>query len=480
MRGRVRKPHGRHGSGVVWPDTALGTTAGVSEVFGSRPFAAHIPTVGYDYDFHRGVDFALAAGDTVHSPLAGSIIRVHRTHFGWETATQLNHWTEVDASSAAVFSRVAPSTLRVVGSRVGSKTFAQSAKWYPLQERIVFASEIDVRFKLTSIPTMAAGRVGVGFWNPLTDQYAAIEFDGTNAVAVGVDADGNLGVNGTSEACPSAVWFRVRYSGTDLTFSWSVDGETWDLVATESAPNYSDVRPVYAPVLYWRSTDTDAATVTVDVDFLGWYHADTIARFGNWLEVATATSKFALYHFQDIDVDPGDHVEAGELLGLVGSTGYDDRSGAVQTPHCHLEYVPNAKYSYSNDESTNPIAPGIMPRANVSNNVTVTRSSANDPDGVACHRLRIQVARADQDFDLNYVTLVGNLEAGAINLNARTGLNADNDVPKSGGVYIVPVAFDGDSTEYEVSVYFSKALFGTTFVFAEVQDTAGNVLWSEG
>jgi hypothetical protein len=75
-------------------------------------------------------------------------------------------------------------------------------------------------------------------------------------------------------------------------------------------------------------------------------------------------------------------------------------------------------------------------------------------------------------------TLTGNLTTRTINFDTRAGLNADNDVPKEAGVYIVADTFNDESPTLRIWVYFSIAVVGT-FVSASVADTAGTALWSE-
>jgi hypothetical protein len=475
-------------SGVVWPDTGTGTTSTVKDVYGSRPFTPHIATVGYDHDLHVGVDMDLSPGDTLYAPSGGAIIRLHRTHYGWETAQQLTYWAEDDdsAGAGATWSRVNPSTLRIVGTRGGSKTFPNVAKYYHQTERafVTKISSVDdweIRLRLAST-TAITGKLGFCLHSTATDQYVGMEWDGANATAVGARSGGALTSHGTNLAVTTETWLRVQYTASTDTLSWDVssDATTWTNVASQTTQTFTDgSRPIWVPTLYWRSTDTNAATATIDIESFAWFDGNGIGRFGNWLMIGKDGEKYPMMHFQDINVSLGDIVEAGQSVGVAGLTGFDTRSGQVVTEHAHIEYHANSKAIYAKEEALNPLAPGILPRTNVSNNVTVTRSTANDPDAVACWRLRVQVARADQDFDLNSVTLTGDLATRTINWQTRAGLNADVDIPKHDGVYVVPEDFNANSSEYEVSFYFSKAVVGTSFTSASVLDTAGTVLWSE-
>lgn len=470
--------------GIVWPDTGNSTPTAIKDVFGSRPFAAHIATVGYDYDMHRGVDVDLDAGDPMYCPRGGNIIRLHRSHFGWETATQLNYWTTDDdsAGSGATWARVAPSTLRMTGTRGGSKTFPNVAKYQQTgstARAYVTTDDWEIRVKLAAT-TAITGKFGFCLMSDATGQYIGMEWDGANATAVGARSGGALTAHGTSGASTTQPWLRVQQASGTLSWDVSADAVTWTNIASQAAQTMTDgSRPIWIPTLYWRATDSNAATAQVDVDYFGWYDGNGIGRFGNWIAVGHDSGKFVMMHFQDIAVEVGDVVEAGQLVGYAGLTGFDTRSGQIQAEHCHLEYHANSNPLYDNDNALNPLAPGILPRTNVSNNVSVTRTTANDPDGVSCWRLQIVVTRADQDFDLNEVSLTANTTSRTVNWNTRSGLNADNDIPKQAGVYIVPVDFTEASSTYEVSFYFSKAVVGSTFTSAYVKDTAGTTLWSE-
>ena len=109
--------------------------------------------------------------------------------------------------------------------------------------------------------------------------------------------------------------------------------------------------------------------------------------------------------------------------------------------------------------------------------VTVT-VAANDPDAVDSHRLTITVTRADQDFDMNSITMVGNTTSRTINFNTRAGLNADEDIPKQSGMYMVPASFDENSATFVLVVYANKSVVGSTWVSGSILDTAGTTLWS--
>lgn len=482
MIGRRRPARQGLNNGIVWPDSGTGTPSDVRDIFGPRPFAAHIPTVGYDYDFHRGVDVVLNAGDPLRAAFGGSVTRLHYTHFGWETDGQLDQWTEDDGAGAATFTRVG-SALRIVGSRIGAQTFPNVAAWKAVRERVVInnGEGWEIRFQLVASAVLAAGQVGFGLLDEDTGEYVALEYNGADATALGAGSGGPFAASGTTLAVTTETWFRIRLTGTTLSWAVSTNASSWTNIATQASPTWtSQVTAVFRPLLYWRSTDTDAATETIDVEFIGWNDPLTIDRFGNWLTIAGDDERIVMMHFQDFDVALGDVVEAGQVLGRAGLTGFDDRSGVINQPHVHLEYIENSDYSYFNDEPVNPLGPGILPRADTTANVTVTRSSETDPDAVDSWRLRIQVARDDQDFDLNTITLTGNLATRTINWNTRSGLNADNDIPLEAGVYLVPEDFNEADTTYEVSVYFHKSVVGTSFVSAQVLDTAGAVLWSEG
>jgi murein DD-endopeptidase MepM/ murein hydrolase activator NlpD len=54
--------------------------------------------------------------------------------------------------------------------------------------------------------------------------------------------------------------------------------------------------------------------------------------YGNAIELAHADGTSTLYaHASEVEVTPGEHVAAGEIIGLVGQT------GRTTGPHLHLE-----------------------------------------------------------------------------------------------------------------------------------------------
>lgn len=477
----VRRYRNAESNGYVYPDSGNATpAANVGDIFAPRPFSPHIATTGYDYDFHRGLDIVRAIGDPVYAPCGGTIIRLHRSHFGFETDSQLAYWAEDQDGgvSPATFVRSA-SNLIITGTRGDVGAFPSVAKYKAAVDRVALATQFEFRVALGTVGVLAAGRFGFAILDEATNEYIGLEWNGTNAYSLGVGSGGPVASHGTSLAVTTEDWLRFALDSGTLTWDVSNDATTWTNIDSEAMPAFTSTRKDFVPLLYWRSTDVGAPAVAISVDAAYWRDDDGIGRFGNWIFLQRASKKFCLVHFRELDVEVGDVVEAGQVLGTAGATGFDSRSGPVLDAHAHLEYIPNASTLYNNDEPTNPLAPGVLPRANVSSNVAVTRSEENDPDGAASWRLRIVVARAANDFDVNEVSLTGNLATRAINFNTRAGLNADNDIPKDAGVYIVPVTFDSSSTEYEMSIYFNKATVGNAFTSAFVKDTEGVTLWSE-
>jgi len=460
-------------SGMSWPvDSPV-----IAAVFGPRDFPAH----ANNYDYHPGIDFHADAGTPVYAPISGAVIRSHYTCFDWTDASHLAQFEEVDSASSAAWAIVG-TALRLTASRVGSQTFPTNvAHLRPVRERMAItgAAATDdwvIEVQLAAAPSVVGG-VGIAVVNADRSQYVAIEYDGTTITCRGVDSGGALTNNGTTSAQASKTWLRLEYTQATDTLRWrhSTDGETWTTVATEATHAFTNgAVPLWAPILYWRSGDTDAGTYSIDVEQFNWTPPESIGRFGNWYTIASPGRKVILAHFGAL-LKLGGFVSPGDLIGYVGNSGFDATSGRIVTPHLHMEYVLNNKSDYSRAESINPLGVGLLPRANVSNNVSVIRTEENDPEAVASHKLAITVARADNDFDLNTITLVGSLATRTINLNTRAGLNADVDEPLEAGVRLVPGAFDEESASYPLDAYFHTSVLGTFTSYA-LGDTAGTSL----
>ncbi len=480
----------QNGSGVVWPIT--GTTTldrNITDVFGPRPFAPHVPTVGYDYDFHRGVDVTANNGDTLYSPINGFITRKHYTHFFWEHEDQLNEFTEVDTSSALTASiDTGDDKLDLVSSGVGTQTFLTAAHLRTTALFDIDSDDADIQIKFETPPTgHTSGYWGIAFYDDVEDEYAYMEFRNDGAP----NAEILSRVVGTSTSSLSTtnlasfsgnVWLRILHDVSDsqMEFYYSTDGESWtNTVNVGSSGVWTRSGfPAFRGVIYWRSTSA-SGTGAAEVDFFGAIDNNTIGRFGNWVMIQKADEKWLMMHMGHLFVNIGDSVVAGDRIGTVSKTGFDDRSGRILTQHIHFEYIQNNSYFYDNDDPVNPLGIGIFPRDNVNDNVSVVRTTENDPNGDTSWKLRITIDREDQDFDFNQVSLTGNLATRTVNFNTRSGLNTDTDVPDENGVYIVAQDFDTDSTSYVVDFFFQKSVVGTTFTSAEIRDTAGTVVWSE-
>jgi hypothetical protein len=481
LKGPTIKNRG-DGSGRVWPDSGSSTTSDVLDIFAPRPFSPHISTIGYDYDFHRGIDVTAASGVSIYSPQVGSVQRWHYTHFGWEADSQLDQWTEIDPNTSVTFARSGDTNLRVTGSRVGSQTFPTDAgRFQAYRERVqITADEWELRLKLAAV-SGTNGQLGFGLLDPDTDELVSMEYDGTTITARHVDSVAASNGDGDTEVISNQNWLRIRYDGSSYIY-WErgIDQYNWTAVTSGTTGTYTSLTPKFAPVIYWRSTDSDATPDTVDIDFFGWFSDQTIPRFGNWLMIQNLDTRIMITHMREILVEQGDFIyTAGEVIGTAGATGFDSLSGPILSPHIHLEFLSGNNYTYANDDPVNPLGVGNLPRPDATNNVSVIRTTADDPDTVDSWKLAITVTRANQDFDVNVITLTGNLATRTVNFNTRAGLNANNDIPKNDGVYMVPDDFNASSPSYTLDVYFNKSVVGTTFTSYSIQDNLGTVLASE-
>ncbi|MBK9073277.1 MAG: M23 family metallopeptidase [Myxococcales bacterium] len=467
-------------SGMVWPDSGTDTPSSISDVFGGRPYAEHIDTVGYDYDMHRGVDVPLNEGDDFRSPITGRVARVHRSHFRFRTDYYQRYWTEDDDGYGTSWAFNNPGVL-MTGTRGGSTSWPTVDKYQNFSEKVnLTAGQWEFRVKLAAGQGTINGAFGFGMFDPVSSEYIMLEWDGTNVRFLGTYSGGNLSNHNTTAAVTSGhLWLRVRSSGTTIQWATSSDGDTWTNKATETNPSFTNgTRPVWVATMYYRSKDTNASADVVTIDSASWYDSDGIGRFGNWPVFIRTGDKVLSYHFDDLYVERGDYVDAGDVIGTVGLTGFDDRSGSIATPHVHLEYATNSRSAYDNDDAINPLRAGVLPRVNVSNNVSVVVSSAQDPDSIDSHKLVITCNREAQDFDMSEFSLTGNTNTRTINWDTRSGLNADNDIPKNNGVYIVPSSFNSSSSTYVVTIYFNKSTVGSTLVSAYIKDSNGVTLWS--
>lgn len=465
--------------GICWPRSGTHTVEDVGDIFGYRPFAAHSPP----YDFHRGVDFNWdRAGYPNLSPTNGSIVRWSYTHFMFDDDGNMDQFTETDPNSKATFSRNS-SSLRIVGKNNGTVTFPSGLARFncvtPLNPN---TSNGDWYMDLQLASTVSlTGKLVYGMYDSTNNEYALLEYDGTTFTVKGRDAGGTMGVDGTTAAPSARTWMRIRYSQASANIKWqhSTDGTTWTDIATEGTISWTRNYPAFAAFVGWDPA-ASGSDDTVDVDFFGWVDGDNIGRFGNWIEIATASDKWLQMHFRHLSVAKGSIVKAGDEMGLVGKTGFDTKSGRILTPHLHMEYIGNNDRDYANSDPTNPLDPSLLPRANVTNNVSVVRSTGLDPNGNDSHILTVTVTREDQNFDVNQFSLTGNTATRTVNWNTRGGLDpSDNDINYYDGVYEKPSAFDTSSTEYEIVMYFNKSTVGSTFVSAYIMDTEGTTVWSE-
>lgn len=453
----------------------------ISNVFGPRPFGPHVGSTGYDYDFHRGIDFPDGVeGNPVYSAVAGAVIRRVYSHFHWGDAGQLDEFEEADPFSSISGLSVSGGSLDFTCARVGVASFpAQAARLQATNESI-FVNKDDWVLEVNFASSISLnGQFGLGVFNSTLSEYIALDYDGTTFTFRGQHDGGAFTSDGTTYSVAGSTWLRIVYTvGTD-TISWehSSDGDSWTILGSETGLTFTEYS--WTPSLYWLSQDTNATPDTVPVNQFNWVdEAQTVGRFGNWVSICTGYGKITQIHCASLTVDLGEFVVAGQQIGTVGRTGFNARSGRVNGVHVHLEWSESTTWSYDQDEALNPLDSTLLPRTDTTTNVTAFVTNENDPGSTDSWRLRVVVARGDADFDLDQVTLVGNLGSRTVDFNSRTGLNADNDIPVANGVYIVPEDFDELDAAYEVSFYFDRSVVGTTFVSAEVRDTQDNLLAS--
>lgn len=483
MIGFKRRGYRGDGSGMCWPNTTSGVGT-IEEPFGPRTFPS--PPHPYPYDFHSGIDVYTEPGDNLLSSLNGAVSRWHMTHFGFQDENQLNQFTLTDPfSSLAVAWSV--DALALTCARVGVATFPTELGMYQMSARCKpSVDDWNIEYELGATISFAAGALGIGLFDgdPTTAaEWTALEYDGSTFTIKAKSNGSNWTQNGTTSAQSGKLWMRVGYTHSTGTYYWAVssdDGENFVNIATETSKTWATATYTLRPTLYWRSGDTNASAYTPSVDTLNFVDEGvSVGRFGNWMHVTNNTIKAVVAHLRTINVAQGSFVSAGQIAGVAGETGYDSGSGRIVTEHCHMELAENNIYEYSRAQSVNPLKVGYLPRANTDTNVSVVRTSANDPDGVDSHKLEITVAREDQNFDLNSISLTGNLATRSLNFDTRAGLNPTNiDTPKYDGVYIVPHSFNESSTTQVIDVFFNKTTVGSTFVSYILRDCSGTTVAS--
>lgn len=500
---KLNRGRGSPGKGVVWPHNGLSTPGAIDAPYGPRYFSAHSTTKGHTNDFHRGCDIAASVGDAVYSPISGHVSRVQYEHANWygeyadqftkEDSDGLFNVDPVEAGNG-----VLQLTYNLQGT-ISSTAFLDSAKLIHAAA-IEVSDDVEIRLDTNSARFDGDGGLGIALYNPNTGEYAALEADNTNGLGTtltchSVDSAGADATDGTStyySGFPFKGIIRIVYdaSAATVTYQGSNTGQagSWTTLATWSSVAWTDDDAGLAPFrvcIYLRKTSTSAGSAngSVGIRNFGVSHPNTIGRFGNFVQIqnellGASGERWLLMHLSRVDVAEGDFVEAGAQIGRVGSTGFDEDSGPINTAHIHFERIPNVDYFYSNDEPINPLGAGGLPHTTGASNVSVSYTEENDPNADASHRLAITVSRADQDFDLDEISLTGNLATRTLNFNSRAGLNpADSDDPDYDGVYVVAQSgFDDEATEYVIDVYFDKAVVGTTLTSWTVKDTEGTTL----
>lgn len=469
--------------GVTWPSSGDAAGSNLGDPFGQRTFIPHLSGV----DFHRGIDTLVSDPPTLtYAAITGKVIRKNYTMFDWEMPEQFDQSTTVNGAIATYALTGSPAVLRITGVNAGTVAFGNIGRFETNQLFNVGDGTEDwiLQAKFDTLPAGISGRATLGIYQAVNDEYAAIQYDGTNFIVRGKKASGVMTVDGTTAAPAGRTWVRVRFTAAtgNITFDMSSDASDdtlWVNIATQGTITWTN-RFVPFKAFPGFSPAAAGANDTIDIANFEWCDVESIGRFGNWTMVANEDSKWLSMHASHIVVNVGDYVYAASPLQYTGMTGFDSRSGRIIERHLHTEYIPNNAYIYANNDPLNPMGPNLLPRC-LTYGVTVTRTHENDPNGNLSHKLAIVVTRSPcQRFDINRFSLTGNLGTRTLDWNSRAGLNpADNDANNFNGVYFQPVTFGPASTQYEINLFFNDAAVGATFVLASVEMVGGEVAWSE-
>lgn len=469
------KPKGYVGNTAGFVNPVAPTQAlEIANVFGPRPFSPHIGSTGYDYDFHRGVDFPPAAeGNPHYAATGGVVLRQNYTHYHWNSTAQLSRFTETDINSTASANVSGGScTITVLGT--GTGTFPSDAARWKVNQQSIFHGQDDwfIEVNTTSWPAIA-GEAGIAVFVSGLDAWVSIGHDGTDLITSVRPSGGSASDSTFTLAAPN--WIRVVYTQSSDELSWehSSDGDNWTSVRTVTGSSFDSV---LFPTFYWLSGTASGSSTWIQNQFNYVDETQTVGRFGNWVTIGRTDGKIVQVHMSEVLIEQGAQVDAGQKIGTIGKTGVNARSGRINSVHVHLEWSENTTSFYDQDEALNPLNAGLLPRANVNNNISGVVTEENDPDGTACWRVTVTVTRNDADFDLDYISFVGSSATRTIAFNARTGLNADNDIPVNDGVYIVPEDFDENSSGYICSFYFAKATVGAGAYTITIKDTVGTTV----
>jgi hypothetical protein len=475
---RPRSTPRRIDPGVVWASTGGSSGTDLGDIFGHRTFAFHASQV----DFHRGIDTLDGlANQPVYTSVCGKIIRKNYSMFNWRSLNQFNQFTEINPA-VADYALFGGDRLQITGFNNGAPaSFPADISRFECNQLFNVGNQTtedwSIQFKLRSLPAGLAGQPCFGIYQAANNEYAIIgENVSSQWVTYGRDSGGLFINDGDTFSVSGRLWARIQYDSSTglLRFRLSSDGTTWTTVATQAVAWTNRFIPFKAFVGF--IPEGGGSVRNIEVSNFEWFDSDGIGRFGNWIAISTASGRFLSMHHNDIAVDIGDYVYAGDLVAYTGNTGFDDTSGRIQQDHLHQEFIPDNEWTYNNDEPINPLRTGLLPRCGTIS-VAIVRTEENDPLGNLSIKIAITVQRAPcQRFDINRFTVVGTLDTWVLDWDTRLGLNpADNDANNYDGAYFQPLAFDENDTEYTVNYYINKSQYGD-FVSGNAEDCDGVVV----
>lgn len=229
---------------TVWPINGLQDPSGVllHDVFGPRPFAAHISTVGYDYDMHRAVDFnRVYNNQPAYAASDGIVNRWHYTHFSFKYDNEQYFFDQQGATLVSTTYDISGDGNYTIATS-GTSSFQDSAKIVGNQQSAEGYFEVRSQLNPSGILVGSGTTNNAGIFiraSGLNDHYVALYYYTQDASTFGLRYD--VVASGSSKVAQvgsvqASGHLRIQYDHDDnfVQFYHGQDQRNWLLVGSQA------------------------------------------------------------------------------------------------------------------------------------------------------------------------------------------------------------------------------------------------------
>ncbi len=356
-------------SNVVWPDSGTTTmSAGhaIRAPLWYRAFSPHgsSPDVTSTVDCHLGADIGgQSSRDPVYAVMAGIVNRLNESFTSFQSSAQYTRL--FNEANGGTFTLDTANTRLRMAPAAGSSTFESGAMKLSFKHTpsptTTGGGEDNIDLRATISDTVPSDWQGGIYLYEDSTHYARLYLDEFSGNLVCSYRNGGAETTINSATIPASlnalrlVWDTS--AGTVRGYYATDGGAAIDSWTAWGAATVVGLDADLELGVFLANPQNTSPDNTLDVEDIGYFWQLMVGgRFGNYVQFTsrdprnptTAALTWDMVHMDEILVSAGQVIAAGELIGYVGKSGFNSRSGPVLSDHIHWEASAGSFYFYDN------------------------------------------------------------------------------------------------------------------------------------